>query len=250
MSEIQAVHTPCKQCVFATYDNITQIGCALNYLDKYRFNNIDILEAYDEDKEFYVINGKKCLGYRENKWFEQFDLQNSSLEDKIAKYNETNSLNYTAIMNLQVLSHDEFDSLCQQLANCTIKPKRLVLIRYRDDELSFAYDLIDQILKKHNISCVWRIQTMLDNTIIYENAVHNIVQHDRGSRFALSLNGYSEDLIKIVETVNTKVYKELDSFILGGNKDKSAMIYSISVYKYGVANNEDITLNDELYTII
>lgn len=250
MSEIQAVHTPCKQCVFATYHNITQIGCALNYIDKYRSNSIDILEAYDEDKEFYVVNGKKCIGYRENKWFEQLGMADSSIEDKVAKYNESNHVYYTTIINLQVLSHDQLDSLCQQLTLCSIKPKKLILIRYRDDKLSFSYESIENILKKYNISCVWRIQTMLDNTIIYENAVHNIVQHDRGSRFVLSLNGYSEDLIKIVETVNDKVYKELDSFILGGNKDKSAMIYSTSVYRYGVANNEDITLNDELYTII
>jgi hypothetical protein len=153
-------------------------------------------------------------------------------------------------MNLQVLSHDEFDSLCQQLANCTIKPKRLVLIRYRDDKLSFAYDLIDQVLKKHNIGCAWRIQTMLDNTIIYENAVHNMVQHDRAARFILSLNGYSTDIKNIIDFVNIRVHKELDSFILGGNQNKTAIIYSAAVYRYGVANNEDITLNNELYTVI
>ena len=62
MSTINAVHTPCKNCVFAIYDNITQTNCALHYLDIYRDKDIEILEAYDNDKEFYIINNKKCIG--------------------------------------------------------------------------------------------------------------------------------------------------------------------------------------------
>lgn len=92
--QINTIHTPCKSCVFAKYDNNTQNGCELNYLDKYRTKNASILEAYDDEKEFYIINGKKCMGYRENKWFKQFNLENSDIESKIKIYKEKNYLDY------------------------------------------------------------------------------------------------------------------------------------------------------------
>lgn len=250
MSEINPVHTPCKKCVFAVYDNITQTDCSLGYINKYKVKGADILEAYDEEKEFYIVNSKKCVGYREDKWFEQFNLNNAPLKDKVEKYNSLNKLSYIAVVNLQSLNHDQLDDICKQLAECEFQPKKLVLVRYRDDQLSFGYDIIESSIKKHSLSCVWRIQTMLDNTIIYENVVHNLVQHDKSGRFALSVSEYTTDIQHIINSVNNTVHKELDSFIIGGNQNKSAIIYSTSVYRYGVANNEDITQNNDLYQII
>ena len=83
MSIIHAIHTPCKNCVFAKYEENTQTGCELDYIEKYKNLESEILEVYDNDKEFYVINDKKCLGYREPKWFEQLSMSDSSMEEKI-----------------------------------------------------------------------------------------------------------------------------------------------------------------------
>ena len=85
MTSIPAIHTSCKKCVFAIYDNITQTGCHLDYIAKYREKNISILEAYDEQKEFYVIGDKKCPGYREDSWFKDNNLTIEEKIDKIKK---------------------------------------------------------------------------------------------------------------------------------------------------------------------
>lgn len=55
------VRTSCKECVLALYENNTQVGCLAERLDKF-----DKFEAYDEDKEFYVIE-RLCNYYRDNK---------------------------------------------------------------------------------------------------------------------------------------------------------------------------------------
>ena len=40
------VHTACKNCMFAVYEDNTQTGCYINRLEKYS----DVLECYDEEK--------------------------------------------------------------------------------------------------------------------------------------------------------------------------------------------------------
>lgn len=47
------LYTSCKDCKFAIYNEATQTGCQADQIE--RFGEENILEAYDEDKEFYVI---------------------------------------------------------------------------------------------------------------------------------------------------------------------------------------------------
>lgn len=57
---------PCKNCFYAIYDGQTQTGCQFNRMDKF-FEQGRVVEAYDEDKEFYVIEGG-CNAYNEWKY--------------------------------------------------------------------------------------------------------------------------------------------------------------------------------------
>jgi hypothetical protein len=59
--------TPCKNCCFAVYDGITQTGCELNKIDTYHVCSVNIIEAYDHEKEFYVIDGQ-CNSFRTRDW--------------------------------------------------------------------------------------------------------------------------------------------------------------------------------------
>lgn len=56
--------TSCKECVFAIYDGNTQTGCKDDRISKFKE---DVIEAYDEEKEFYVIN-RTCTLYRTKNW--------------------------------------------------------------------------------------------------------------------------------------------------------------------------------------
>lgn len=58
------IKTSCKNCAFAIYEDRSQIACAFNRISK--FDKNDIIEAYDDQKEFYVIN-RSCNYYRSNK---------------------------------------------------------------------------------------------------------------------------------------------------------------------------------------
>lgn len=229
---INKIHTPCKDCVFAAYDDNTQNGCALNYLDTYKTNNIEILEAYDDKKEFYIINGKKCIGYRENKWFKQFDLEDASLEEKILKYKETNILDYIVVVDLKNISIESLSNLMKQVSLCDIKPKKIILIRYADNELKFPYKSIENILQDHNISCAWRIQTILDLSLDYKQILDNIVLLNSKNRFILCVNKDNSDLAKIVEKTNAIVHNDLGQFDIISNNDHSCLIFSGLIYRF------------------
>jgi hypothetical protein len=71
--KLKSIHTSCKDCIFANYLALTQIGCKANQLDLFKQNGIDIVEAYDDEQEFYIINGKQCLFYRPSEWKGDFD---------------------------------------------------------------------------------------------------------------------------------------------------------------------------------
>lgn len=56
--------TSCKECIFAIYNGNTQTGCEDNRISKFES---DVVAAYDNDKEFFVIN-RLCTLYRPNEW--------------------------------------------------------------------------------------------------------------------------------------------------------------------------------------
>jgi len=56
LSEIKSIHTSCKDCAFAQYYCSTQTGCDFNRISKFK----EVREAYDNEKNFYIINGRQC----------------------------------------------------------------------------------------------------------------------------------------------------------------------------------------------
>ena len=58
---LQEVNTSCKDCIFATWEEETQVGCDLGKIALYKERKTPIIEAFDdEDREFFVI--KNLLG--------------------------------------------------------------------------------------------------------------------------------------------------------------------------------------------
>lgn len=69
---INQTHTSCKNCVFAKYQNNEQIGCTLNKLDDYRNAGVNVIDVYDEEKKFHIIDGRFCLFYRNKELMQNY----------------------------------------------------------------------------------------------------------------------------------------------------------------------------------
>lgn len=71
--EIHPLHQACRDCIFAKYDGKTQVGCQLGRLEVYRERG-QVVEAYDNDLEFDVVNGTACHFFRDRNsaWAKKF----------------------------------------------------------------------------------------------------------------------------------------------------------------------------------
>jgi hypothetical protein len=247
MSTINSVHTPCKNCVFAKYEDNTQIDCHLSYIEKYRNKNIEIVEAYDENKEFYIINNKKCIGYRENSWFEKRKLEHLSIEEKIQKFQEKNFIHYLLVIDLKHIGLNNIDQLISELKKLSIKPRKIIFVRYQNDDNRFSYETIKNILLRANLDCKWRVQTML----VEKYVLDEVVVTNKKYRFVLSVTQVSTNMEDIINRANTTVYEDMERFVVIRNKDRSYVLFSTLNYRYSlIVEKKDILEEDKDHIII
>lgn len=246
---IDPVHTACKKCVFAVYDKDTQTSCALSYIKQYQKNEVEVLEAYDEESKFYIVNKKKCIGYREDSYFN--NKQNTStLKDKIEYFYQTNHIEYLLLVNLHEFEKNSLNTLCEQIKALRILPKKVIFVRYNYLPKIFTYDIIKDFLVKCNYSGEWRIQTMVDNQLSYADILHNCINLNKSFRFVASVNfpsGQINDLNHTVDTANTIVYKDLGSFTILSTKEKEVILFSSGQYRYSYLINKENIINQEKY---
>lgn len=245
MSSISKVHTACKNCVFAIYNKITQTGCALGYIDKYKTKDAQILEVYDNEKEFYVINDKKCLGYRENTWFAKYGIEHADLQTKTDKFKELNHLDYLIMIDLKNFTIQDLVILNESIKECSIAPSKIVFIRYQTDNRIFTYDKIKDFFQNSKINCKWRIQTMVTDELSHEDILHNCCNLNKGYRFMLSIKNPCSNICSIIETTNKIVYDNLDQITAVCNKDKSAILFSAPTYRWSIAVEQKNILDNE-----
>jgi hypothetical protein len=247
MTTISTIHTACKKCIFAIYNNITQVGCSLNYIEKFKEKKIEIVEAYDEDKEFYVINEKKCIGYRENSWLETHNIVNATQEEILDKYYTLNNISYISMIDTKNLSLDELISILNNLNSQKILPYKIFIIRHlTNTELEFdkLKDTLDLL------QCPWKVQTCIDEEATLEYFIGAAISLNKKARFAMIVTEYTDNISNIVNTANDIVINELDSFMVLSDKAKTCKIFSASAYKYSRMNGENILKDDKQYKII
>lgn len=247
---IEPIHTACKECVYADYSGITQIGCHLNYITVFKDKKLSILEAYDEDKEFFVINNKKCIGFRNENWFKERNLQEYSLKDKISHHFATNYIKYTLWIDLRnFTSESHMEDLANELVKIQILPKNIIFIRYKNQNIDcHGYHNIQNTLKIARFDSVeWRIQTMLENDFTREGILHDSVI-TTPNRFMLCVTDKPTDISLVVNKANQIVSEDLDSFNIISNLNRSSIIFPISLYKYHLYSlKKDLLTQYQLY---
>jgi hypothetical protein len=158
--------TICKDCIFAKYEDVTQIGCNLNRLDVFRKNNIEVTEYFDAEKEFFGIDGF-CFFHRSKEW-----LSGHTIEEAVARVNEDSRLRYTALIwtdgNL-----DDVSKTIDSLLSNPIPPKRVIVLnRFEKPILT---DKMLLMLELKNIPFKLQNPTeLMDLVSSVDLAVHNL----------------------------------------------------------------------------
>jgi len=96
---------------------------------------------------------------------------------------------------------------------------------------------------------VWRIQTILDPLLTFDNILKNIVSLN-SNRFIVSLTNYNTDLKKLIDHTNKVVHYDLDQFNIVSNQNKDCLVFSRGIYAFEIFNGQNLLDNESNYTII
>lgn len=248
-SKIDIIHTSCKKCVFADYNDNTQIGCMLGLIEKLNQKNIEIIEVYDNEKEFFVVNNKKCVGYKEEIYFENRGMIDASIEEKINYIKQKLVINYAIVINLNKYNDKSMNKLSKAISELTIKPSVVYAIRYKKDRTKYSYDKVKTFLDDCKIP-KWKIKTILNNKESYENIIHHTINENKANKFVLSINGNFDSIETIVLKAQKIIYEELSRFIVLSNSKKQSILFNTDVYRFALHHNNDILTNTKEYEII
>ena len=182
MTKINIIHTPCKDCIFAIYDDKTQVGCLANRLDVFKQNGVEIIEAYDDALEFYVINGKKCLSYRTNDWLEKRKLRRKtddhgtpSVKEAVDIVNKENEIKYISVILLETnTTIQNIENIVSSQIKQKIPPKGFMIIR----EIYNEYDLTIKEISDYfsTINLPWRMQNFIDKDMSFNDRLRSIIK--------------------------------------------------------------------------
>lgn len=209
------LRTSCKSCVFAEYAENTQTNCAFGRIDKFRTNN-KVIEAYDNEKEFYVISGL-CNLNRQHHW-------NDGVADKDKAFAES-SLTYKVYIDCTNLTPQFKDKIIQFVNNGYYTNKYNIIL-YHDLN-------VDKELKKNIIDIYQTTDRKIYITSCRDRDeyLHNSCLSAKES-YVVNICNENDFDNDILTRLNNSINIDLKKALMIKNKD----IYLISTTIYKIDN--------------
>ncbi len=221
MRKFQKPTTSCKDCIFAVYDGKTQIACRLDKLESLKKHSAEIIEAYDNDKEFYVVEGLFCMWCRTEGWAELHKR-----EDLVAVARKEMTIQYHAI----VWANDSLDDLektIKSLYDSTIRPGKITVIRTMDNQ--HLPNHMIKILNKY-WCCRWKLDDMVPGED--DSALDHAIKSCSLPYYAVFRAGFEVPSI-LFEDLNNKIVNDYLKFtVILPNKDGNGLIGSAPIYMH------------------
>jgi hypothetical protein len=207
---MKQICTSCKDCKFSIYDGKTQVGCEFNLINKYINAGINVVEAYDEEKEFYVIN-RICV-------YSRHKSHAHSKEDVI----KSSKIRYQIIYILSDTNIDDFLLCLNSLLNQDIKPIHITVVKpYHIDIQPFK---ITKLLARSGIQ--WRYQECVDSDFKEYDLIDSCIDQVSYPYYIIIRNN---------EPLHNDLSKQLDDLVND---------------KFKVFSNIKLDDNNEIYTTV
>lgn len=189
------IKTNCKDCAFAIYENQTQIDCKFNRIEKF---GKDVIEAYDDDNEFYIID-RLCTYYRNKAW--------GYTETDTSKVLRESAVGFDIIFNCSNINASQSQIITHFINNHNYYPSKIDIILMHDyNSYNKVKELVSNIARQAS--------TKVDITIC-ENITSQVHQ-----RLLRTKNAYHA-LIEYPELLEINSLSKINSFI---NDDLNKLI--------------------------
>lgn len=225
---IDKIHTSCKDCIFAEYNGITQIGCQFGLIEKHK----DVIEAYDNEKEFYIINQRICLNKRTQEWAERFkgrNLKKVVINQLELKWHPIIFFNNTANLLKSI------DSIKKQ----KIQPIHVTVINPAASPVP-----AHKITKWIKGFASWRVQGMEDEISRYDQ-IDLVIDKYRYPLYFIIDAGFELDS-NMINKLNTLINEELLTFGMIINEEKTLYIIPTIMHERFGGNAFGVSLEEKI----
>jgi hypothetical protein len=216
--------TSCKDCAFAEYEGITQTGCSK---DRLRLFEDELVEAYDEEKEFNILRDTTCVYKRSQKWLDKALETETSVDERLVK--ETR-LPYQVLMICNDSAEDcmkTYESFVKQ----TVLPWRFTFVRPYGGSLSLPDTISPQL--KDRTKFQWRCQEILNPEFGEDQRMIDLALKYKPSLYYAVFRAGIEVPEDMFEIISNKVVQERFKFAaLSPNGENQGLVVQHSVYQY------------------
>lgn len=220
------LETCCKNCCFAQYDkaNKTQIDCYIDQLKKFRKSNIEIIEAYDDEKEFYVIK-KLCNNFRDSPWA-IVNLQNKLnieilgkdykkfITDSklIEKLKEENKFKCDLIIYLNKDSIiDDLEKIVSSAKTSTVHPIKIIVI---NNKAPIKPSQIEKACK--DMPWAWTLEIILQDNTTKEECL-SLIGRKLSGQYSIILDAGSELDSNLISNIDIYINEKMQILLLSEN---------------------------------
>lgn len=222
------MNTSCKNCIFAQYEDKTQTSCYLGMIDRARSANVEIIEAYDEEKEFYVLKDALCPFSKTEEWKKAKKLDKSSL-DKLADIIKNESV-VTCDLYIYISNESRLADLSNTLLSIkkmSILPKSLIfIVNSKRIGLSSVNLKLRQVQDLPN----YKIQLITEDKATKSRSIDIVVNSCKSMYYAYydSGNRVDSDLIK---NLNDRIQNFEKVMYVNGDKNGDGTIILTKLHK-------------------
>lgn len=232
---VSKIHTACKDCIFATYENNTQTGCKLNKIEKMKNTGLNVIESFDDQKEFFVIDNHICTTYRNELLF-----KDKSVEDHIEIVKKQAMPRIACII---IVSSDD-----ESILNKTILSILEQSVEFSEVIFSLMSNIkpskIMSILNEKKVNFKWSIKQIVDDYWEGSKSINVAIQKSRSTYASVFNAGFiiPKDFVK--EICNS-IVEDLQRFILLKSIDEKNNALTFQVYAFNaLRGNEEAFVDD------
>lgn len=236
--EISPISTACKNCLFAIYDNDTQIGCYLGRTEKVDNHDVyELIEAEDEEKKFYILNNHICPYQRTSSWSHAQDADiKKSVEEEVF-------MPWAAILFYRNNGISAIKDRIYEIKQQKIQPKVITLVinanKTTNDEFHELYETIDISFQ------LWYLQKIFDDDTTDRFIADSCVDKMKKHRFMFYTYFESDKPIDInyYKKIHTFVIDNMNAYaVIKNTKDIHHMTVSKVVHAKYAGNSNGVPL--------